>query len=560
MHMAARATLALLAAAAAAAAAATRSADPRHDFDPRCPPAVALDPQGFGRPCARCEYLATVVETVADCARACCGDWSCLAFRFAPAPPLALSGLWESDDSLCGASNVTLAQNGAVLMAQSLDPARALWTTATGALTGARTLWLCFDCGGRDKRNNRTGALSADNRTISLSPLPSDPANFTLTFVLLTRAVAMCVFMDDMPPLAPAPASGDTTGMRAWLPPPVPPPYGASTLVRGARVNSSIVVGINGDEFPTTWAASGTQLTGAGDNAQYNNTWSPATFSAVAGPPPVSGAFAPDAFSLRGDIRAISNSSFAERLCPRWSSKWPVANIKSSGVMSLRDGTANGTTIWAVSCFNYGDDPTFNRQRYGPAWFAASRDEGATWAADAAPGLFTGRLAAPRFVQAGAGNDGAPDPAHVYALFPGTDDNASFFECNDAAWLGRAPVASVMNRSSWEFYIGLDGAGDAQWDADDSIAVAVLDWPLHTSVQQVNWHAGLQRFVAANWVCVAGRAPPRTHARVRSPRPTRHSRHPLLQHNAGGSARTARRGPTTRPTSGTRGRRGSGRG
>jgi hypothetical protein len=206
---------------------------------------------------------------------------------------------------------------------------------------------------------------------------------------------------------------------------------------------------------------------------------------------------------------AISHGSLAERLCPRWSPHSPVANIQSSGVISLRDETANGTTIWAVSCFNYGDDLTFNRQRYGPAWLVESRDEGATWAADAAPGLFTGRLAAPRFVQAGAGNDGAPDPAHVYALFPGTENNASFFECNDAAWLGRAPVASVMNRSAWEFYIGLDGAGDAQWDADDSIAVAVLDWPLHTSVQQVNWHAGIGRYVAANWVWLSADGYPR---------------------------------------------------
>ena len=491
-------------------AAATRSADPRHDFDPRCPPAALYDPPNTARECRSCTYLTVPLPsnaTAADCARACCGDWSCLSFRFTPATAGGgLSGLWRNADSVRGITNLTLQQGGSALVAASADPAHSGWSRATGAMTSSRTLFLCFDCADGDAKNNRTGTLSADNSTITLARLSFDPPGFTQVFSLLALGPAgpACDFLDDVPPARPAPGDTRATGVRAVLPPLVPPPYNASTLVRGARVNASVVVGLDGDEFPTTWAASGTQLTGAGDNNQYNNTWSPATFSAVAGPPPVSGAFAPDAFSLRGDPRAISNGSVAERLCPKWSSKWPVANIKSSGVMSLRDETANGTTIWAVSCFNYGDDPTFNRQRYGPAWFVASRDEGATWAADPAPGLFSGRLAAPRFVQAGAGNDGAPDPAHVYALFPGTDDGAAFFECNDAAWLGRAPVGAVMNRSAWEFFVGLDGDGGAQWDADESIAVAVLDWPLHTSVQQVNWHAGLQRFVAANWVCVGG--------------------------------------------------------
>ena len=532
--MAAFATFALLVAAAAAAATLrTRSADPRHDFDPRCPPAALFDAPNTARECRTCTYLRVPLPsnaTAADCARACCGDWSCLSFRFTPATPGGgLSGLWRNADSLHGITNLTLQQRGSALVAASADIARATWSRATGVMTSSSTLLLCFDCeGGYGK--NRTGVLSADGATITLARLSSDPPGFTLVFSLLAAGPVgpSCDFLDSVPPARPASGDARATGTRAALPPPAPPPYGASTRVRGARVNASAVFGINGDEFPTTWTASGTQLTGAGDNSQGKN-WTPASFFAVAGPPPESGAFAPDAFALRGDPFAVSDGSLAERLCPRWNPHSPVANIKSSGVISLRDETANGTTIWAVSCFNYGDDPTFNRQRYGPAWFVASRDEGATWAADAAPGLFTGRLAAPRFVQAGAGNDGAPDPAHVYALFPGTENNASFFECNDAAWLGRAPVASVMNRSSWEFFIGLDGAGDAQWDADDSIAVAVLDWPLHTSVQQVNWHAGLQRFVAANWVCVAGKAPPSHTRGFAHPAPARHSLHPLLQ-------------------------------
>ena len=59
----------------------------------------------------------------------------------------------------------------------------------------------------------------------------------------------------------------------------------------------------------------------------------------------------------------------------------------------------DGVLYWAVSCFNYGDDPVFNRQRYGPAWIVTSHDNGQTFNLTATPtDMFKGRLAAPRFV------------------------------------------------------------------------------------------------------------------------------------------------------------------
>ena len=42
--------------------------------------------------------------------------------------------------------------------------------------------------------------------------------------------------------------------------------------------------------------------------------------------------------------------------------------------------------------------------------------------------MFPGRLAAPRFVQYGKNNDGAPDD-YVYVYFPGTQGDAAFCEC-----------------------------------------------------------------------------------------------------------------------------------
>lgn len=480
--------------------------DPRHEFDPRCPPAVSVDAPGIARPCARCEYLTTTLlpgATVSDCATACCGDWSCLSFRFTPgAPDDSFSGVWANHDSLRGVSNLTLTAHGATLNAVSANPAKAFWRRATGARAGTR-LYLCFDCDGGDARNNRTGVVAADGQSITLERLPFDPAGFTQVFVRLGPAPPTCVFMDDTPPPANSPAgSADVTGVRAWLPPRNPAPFAQSTFIARAVVNASALYGADGDEFPTTWAGDGNQYSGAGDNTQpspgvpehYN---SPATLFRVSGPPDA------PAFAVRGDPVAISDAPFAKANCPSWN-RGRLANIKSSGVLALSD-----TLIWAVSCFNYGDRPLFNRQRYGPAWLVASGDAGATWAQTAMPPLFVGRLAAPRFVQAGRAYASAPDPAHVYALFPGTFSNESFFELNDAAWLGRAPVAAVLDRAAWEFYVGSDGAGGAMWASDDASAVPVLSFPNHTSLQQVNYHAGIGRYVAANWAWVSADGTPR---------------------------------------------------
>jgi hypothetical protein len=45
----------------------------------------------------------------------------------------------------------------------------------------------------------------------------------------------------------------------------------------------------------------------------------------------------------------------------------------------------NDTIYWAVSCFNYGDDAVFDRQRYGPAWIITSKDGGVTFNETATP-------------------------------------------------------------------------------------------------------------------------------------------------------------------------------
>jgi hypothetical protein len=122
-----------------------------------------------------------------------------------------------------------------------------------------------------------------------------------------------------------------------------------------------------------------------------------------------------------------------------------------------------------------GMDPYFNRQRYGvndTSFIMASTDSGASWAlGEGAPGVtahtgphhfFAGRLASPRLINAGQGYRDAPDPAHVYAMFPGTTKDSAFFAQNDAIWLGRVPTARVLDRSAWQFFAGMS-AGRPSW-------------------------------------------------------------------------------------------------
>ena len=487
-----------------------QGADPRHQRDARCPGNVSVDASSLLRQCRSCGYLTVPLAanaTVADCAYACCGDWSCQTFIFHhPSPPqpppsgpsAPLNGSYVNYDSLRGASGVVMSEDSSgALVALSTDPRSAFWTRADGRRVDATSIFLCFDCSGGSSSNNRTGVISPDGMNISLSRLPFDPQGWTQVFARqLGGGNASCVFQDDIPP--PQPAAGTAvSGVRAFLPGQTPP-FPASTFFASVALNSTAIFAADGDEFPMAWASDGNLYAGAGDNTQPSRgipqRWnSPASMFRVSGRPGDAG-FPDNAFNAQGSPFAPANSSFAKANCPKWGGG--LANIKSSGVLFV-----NNTLFWACSCFNYGDDPAFNRQRYGPAWIVRSHDFGVTWDDVDAP-VFAGRLAAPRFISAGKAYEDSPD-GYVYVYFPGTDDDAAFFEQNDAIWLGRVPIDQIWDRSAYEFFVGLGGDGSAQWDSDDTLAAPVLSWPLRTSVQEANYHPLWKRYIFANWAWIS---------------------------------------------------------
>jgi hypothetical protein len=103
--------------------------------------------------------------------------------------------------------------------------------------------------------------------------------------------------------------------------------------------------------------------------------------------------------------------------------------------------------------------------------------------------MFPGRLAAPRFVQYGQSFAGSPDNGKwVYVFFPGTSGDSAFFENNDQILLARVPATNILDRDAYEFWWGPAADGTIQWTSDSTIANHIWQFPLMTSVQQVNYH------------------------------------------------------------------------
>ena len=342
----------------------------------------------------------------------------------------------------------------------------------------------------------RAAATGAARPSRSIAPVPRCP----FCASTCSSSSPCCAFKDDIGALVAAPG-GVVSGVRAKLPAraraAVPRVVGRARDAERELVHWRQRRRIPGDHLGRRRRA----FTGAGDNHQVGVPASPLSFFRVVGGPTEMGCDHPATHhdqpsptcknvTMTGDAVVITSQS--PNKCPSWGSGVP--NVKSSGVISLR-----GVLYWAVSCFNYGDDAVFNRQRYGPAWLITSADGGKTWNTSATPpDFFTGRLAAPRFVQHGRDNAGAPD-SWVYVYFPGTSGGDAFFENNDLVLLGRASAPRVLERDAYQFYMGTGLDGGVRWTSNATIARPIFEHPLMTSVQQANYIPRSGRYVFANW-------------------------------------------------------------
>ena len=63
--------------------------------------------------------------------------------------------------------------------------------------------------------------------------------------------------------------------------------------------------------------------------------------------------------------------------------------------------------------------------------------------------------------------------------------------------------AKLLERDAYEFFNGIQLDGSVVWTTDSTIATAVWEFPLMTSVQQANYHPGMQRYIFANWAWIS---------------------------------------------------------
>jgi hypothetical protein len=145
------------------------------------------------------------------------------------------------------------------------------------------------------------------------------------------------------------------------------------------------------------------------------------------------------------------------------------AGKKASGLLCV-----NGTLyLWARNA--------------GNSQLAWSGDHGATWTW--ADWRFTESFGCPTFLDFGKNYAEARDD-FVYIYSP---DKDSAYETADQLVLARAPKTQLHDRESYEFFSGLDGAGNSQWTRDPAQCRAVFTHAAYRS--RISYDAALRRYL-----------------------------------------------------------------
>ena len=291
------------------------------------------------------------------------------------------------------------------------------------------------------------------------------------------------------------------TGFLAHLAAP-PPPFPRSTKFHSnVSFTNAMYYGTEGDTWPTTWLQDGTQLTAAGDRGDDGTHMSMWRVNGTA--PDAVGSVIPMQ-PVSNDVVWIKGGTVEAEYCRVDGVKKNIHNVKPTSLISVE-----GNVYWGITCMNYGDELLFKRQHNYHAGIAKATDAGGqTWNFSATSStFFTGRLAAPMFIQFGKDNEDAVDE-YVYAHFPYANDQyttvtggaESFWNNSDDVILGRVAKTEILNRDSWEFFQdSKTGAATAAWTSNESDAVSVMHFDKMLGMNQVNFHKPSGRYLVANY-------------------------------------------------------------
>ncbi len=286
----------------------------------------------------------------------------------------------------------------------------------------------------------------------------------------------------------------------------VSPP--ASTFFSSVAEESFSTYQMNGDGdlWPSCWADDGNLYAANGDGSAFTRRGFrfDMAVSRIIGMPP-----------------RLNGTTIATNIGTNWGG--PGYNRKPTGMLCV-DSTIY-LAFQNLNLRNFDDAPA--------ASIARSTDHGATWAWSKGEPMFgspsdSNSPAAYKFTTIfflDFGQDSVYAPAaYVYAY--GLDNN---WREQKALYLARIPKQSILNRSTWQFYIGVDVSGAPTWSPDIGAKAPVLidDRLLYQRLSNkegcyqnqpvlsqggIVYDAPLKRYIFASWSCA-------THELFEAPQP-----------------------------------------
>jgi hypothetical protein len=238
-------------------------------------------------------------------------------------------------------------------------------------------------------------------------------------------------------------------------------PYPASSKVRNVRFEAPEQIKIDGedsDNWPCTWAADGELYTSYGDGfgfVPHTEKKLSLGFAKISGPP--------DSFE---GVNLRTETGEREGDGPK--------GEKTSGLVMVDD------VLYLIA------------RNAGNSQIAWSADMGRTWEWGF---KFETSFGCPTFVNYGPNYEGTPDD-YVYIY---STDGDSAYENYDHIVLARVNRCRIRNKSDYEYFNGLDEAGEPVWSPNIEERGPVFTFPNHCHRLESIYHAATQRY----WLVIA---------------------------------------------------------
>jgi CubicO group peptidase (beta-lactamase class C family) len=233
-------------------------------------------------------------------------------------------------------------------------------------------------------------------------------------------------------------------------------PYPPSPVIHGAVFGSEIRrSAIDSDNWPLTWGDDDAQYTSYGDGFGFE--------------PYVESKLGMGFARIIGgsvDYRGVNLRSDGER------TGGGARSPKASGILMLK----GVLYLWVR---NVGNSQLWWSQDHGKTWKSGFKMDAG--------------FGSPAFLNFGPDYAGARD-GFVYTY---SQEGPAAYESDNGVVLARVPKGLIRERGAWEFYVGTDLAGHAQWTPEVAKQRPVFVYPANCNRVDVVYDAGLGRYLMA---------------------------------------------------------------